>query len=71
VPECHSSDVFLPPAKSGSCAGLFCVESLQVIADVVLELSDQKTQGFIILISLKWLFSKYACKLFSEMTMRI
>jgi hypothetical protein len=49
---------------------LFCVKSLQVIAGVVLELSDQKTQDFIILIFLKRLFFKYACKLFSEMTMR-
>jgi hypothetical protein len=40
--ECRSSDVLLPPGKSGSCAGLFCTECLHVIAGVVFELLDQK-----------------------------
>jgi hypothetical protein len=40
VPECRSSYVFLPPAKSGSYAGLFCAECLQMIAGVVFELLD-------------------------------
>jgi hypothetical protein len=52
LPECGSSDVLLPPAKFGSCASLFCVECLQVIAGFVLESPDQKTRGFLVRITL-------------------
>jgi hypothetical protein len=38
--------------------------------DRILELPEQKAQGFLVLIALKWLFSEHVCKVFSEMPMR-
>jgi hypothetical protein len=38
---------------------------------IILELQDQKAQGFLGLIALKWLFFEHANKLFSEMSVRI
>jgi hypothetical protein len=35
------------------------------------ELPDQKTQGFIVLIALKWLFLEHVRKLFGEIYVRI
>jgi hypothetical protein len=37
----------------------------------ILELSDQKTQGFLVLIAFKRLFPEHVCKLFDEMPVRI
>jgi hypothetical protein len=45
-------------------------ELLQEEVSVILELSDQKVQGFLVLIALKRLFVKYAHKLFGEITVR-
>ncbi len=36
----------------------------------ILELSDQKDQGFLVLIALKRLFSEHVCKVFDEIRMR-
>jgi hypothetical protein len=50
----------------------FCVgELLQGEAGVVLELPDQKAQGFLVLIALKRLFSEHAHKIFGEMLVKI
>jgi hypothetical protein len=43
---------------------------LQGEAGVVLELPDQKAQGFLVLIVLKQLFLEHACKVFSEMPVK-
>jgi hypothetical protein len=50
----------------------FCVcELLQGEAGVVLELPDQKAQGFLVLIAFKRLFSEHAHKIFGEMLVKI
>jgi hypothetical protein len=36
----------------------------------VLELSDQKARGFLVLIALKWLFLEHVYKVFGEIHMR-
>jgi hypothetical protein len=46
-------------------------ELLQGEAGVVLELPDQKAQGFLVLIALKRLFSEHAHKIFGEMLVKI
>jgi hypothetical protein len=38
--------------------------------DCVLELSDQKARGFLVLIALKWLFPEHVLKVFSEISVR-
>jgi hypothetical protein len=48
----------------------FECELLQGEADIILELLDQKAQGFLVLIALKWLFFEHARKLFGEMSVR-
>jgi hypothetical protein len=37
---------------------------------VILELSDQKARGFLVLIVLEWLFYKHIYKLLGEMPVR-
>jgi hypothetical protein len=45
-------------------------ESLQVETGIILELSDRKARGFLVLNALKRLFFEYTHKLFGEMTVR-
>jgi hypothetical protein len=50
----------------------FCVcELLQGEAGVVLELPDQKVQGFLVSIALNRLFFKHAHKVFGEIPVRL
>jgi predicted Na+-dependent transporter len=51
------------------CVSIVC-GLLQGEAGIVFETSDQKTQGFLVLITLKWLFFKHTHKLFGEMPVR-
>jgi hypothetical protein len=51
-------------------AGSFCAECVQGEADVLLELTDQKARGFLVLIALNRLLPEHACKMFGEMLVR-
>jgi hypothetical protein len=57
-------------ANRVSARFLMSRSSLQVVG-IALELSDQKVRGFIVPISLKWLFLEYTCKVFDEISVRI